>query len=72
MDVNDNSPVFSKSSYSVEVSEDAAEGYRVLEVKVIGHRRSGIFFIHPNYFLVFIILWIMKLYLCLGVRCRCR
>ncbi|XP_056910149.1 protocadherin-16-like [Takifugu flavidus] len=32
MDVNDNSPVFSESSYSVEVSEDAAEGYQVLEV----------------------------------------
>lgn len=42
MDVNDNSPVFSKSSYSVEVSEDAAEGYQVLEVKVPGYRRSGI------------------------------
>uniref|UniRef100_A0A8C5GTZ0 Protocadherin-16 n=1 Tax=Gouania willdenowi TaxID=441366 RepID=A0A8C5GTZ0_GOUWI len=32
LDVNDNSPVFSRSSYSVEVSEDAAEGYQVLEV----------------------------------------
>ncbi|XP_059207577.1 protocadherin-16-like [Centropristis striata] len=32
MDVNDNSPVFSKGSYSVEVSEDAAEGTKVLEV----------------------------------------
>ncbi|XP_041807874.1 protocadherin-16-like [Chelmon rostratus] len=32
LDVNDNSPVFSKSSYSVEVSEDAAEGSQVLEV----------------------------------------
>lgn len=32
LDVNDNSPVFSKSSYTVEVSEDAAEGYKVLEV----------------------------------------
>ncbi|XP_028277727.1 protocadherin-16 [Parambassis ranga] len=32
LDVNDNSPVFSKNSYSVEVSEDAAEGYQILEV----------------------------------------
>ncbi len=32
LDVNDNSPVFSRSSYSVEVSEDAAEGTQVLEV----------------------------------------
>ncbi|KAM9348127.1 protocadherin-16 [Symphorus nematophorus] len=32
LDVNDNSPVFSKSSYSVEISEDAAEGTKVLEV----------------------------------------
>ncbi|XP_049895859.1 protocadherin-16-like [Epinephelus moara] len=32
LDVNDNSPVFSRSSYSVEVSEDAAEGSKVLEV----------------------------------------
>lgn len=32
MDVNDNNPVFSRSSYSVEVSEDAAEGFKVLEV----------------------------------------
>lgn len=50
MDVNDNSPVFRKSSYSVEVSEDAAEGSRVLEVKVPGSRRSGIraSFIYPE------------------------
>ncbi|XP_041864356.1 protocadherin-16 [Melanotaenia boesemani] len=32
LDVNDNSPVFSKSSYTVEVSEDAAEGSQVLQV----------------------------------------
>ncbi|XP_035482204.2 protocadherin-16 [Scophthalmus maximus] len=32
LDVNDNSPVFGRSSYSVEVSEDAAEGTPVLEV----------------------------------------
>ncbi|XP_031728397.1 protocadherin-16 [Anarrhichthys ocellatus] len=32
LDVNDNSPVFTRSSYSVEVSEDAAEGSKVLEV----------------------------------------
>ncbi|KAM9729569.1 protocadherin-16 [Menidia menidia] len=32
LDVNDNSPVFSKSSYTAEVSEDAAEGIQVLEV----------------------------------------
>lgn len=31
LDVNDNSPVFSKNSYSVDVSEDAAEGYQILE-----------------------------------------
>lgn len=42
MDVNDNSPVFSRSSYAVEVSEDAAEGSQVLEVKVPGSRGSGI------------------------------
>ncbi|XP_074527695.1 protocadherin-16 isoform X1 [Halichoeres trimaculatus] len=35
LDVNDNSPVFSKSSYSVEVSEDAAEGTQVLEVAAV-------------------------------------
>uniref|UniRef100_A0A671WKU3 Protocadherin-16 n=1 Tax=Sparus aurata TaxID=8175 RepID=A0A671WKU3_SPAAU len=35
LDVNDNSPVFSKSSYTVEVSEDAAEGYKVLEVSAV-------------------------------------
>lgn len=32
LDVNDNNPVFSKSSYSVEISEDATEGAQVLEV----------------------------------------
>ncbi|KAM4619841.1 protocadherin-16 [Polymixia lowei] len=32
LDVNDNNPVFSSSSYSVEVSEGAAEGSPVLEV----------------------------------------
>nr|XP_043897629.1 protocadherin-16 [Solea senegalensis] len=32
LDVNDNSPVFGKSSYTVDVSEDAAEGTQVLEV----------------------------------------
>ncbi|XP_035034564.2 protocadherin-16 [Hippoglossus stenolepis] len=32
LDVNDNSPVFGRTSYSVEVSEDAAEGTHVLEV----------------------------------------
>uniref|UniRef100_A0A4W6FUB5 Protocadherin-16 n=1 Tax=Lates calcarifer TaxID=8187 RepID=A0A4W6FUB5_LATCA len=35
LDVNDNSPIFSRSSYSVEVSEDAAEGTQVLEVTAI-------------------------------------
>lgn len=37
LDVNDNSPVFSKSSYSVEVSEDAAEGTQVLKVNKKDH-----------------------------------
>ncbi len=37
LDVNDNSPVFSKSSYSVEVSEDAKEGSQVLEVSGNGN-----------------------------------
>ncbi|KAM4546524.1 protocadherin-16 [Fundulus diaphanus] len=32
LDVNDNSPVFKKNSYTVEVSEDAAEGFQVLQV----------------------------------------
>uniref|UniRef100_A0A8C7XTF0 Protocadherin-16 n=1 Tax=Oryzias sinensis TaxID=183150 RepID=A0A8C7XTF0_9TELE len=32
LDVNDNSPVFSKNSYTVEVLEDAEEGYQVLQV----------------------------------------
>uniref|UniRef100_A0A671L952 Protocadherin-16 n=1 Tax=Sinocyclocheilus anshuiensis TaxID=1608454 RepID=A0A671L952_9TELE len=32
LDLNDNSPVFPSSSYSVEVSEDASEGSLVLEV----------------------------------------
>lgn len=31
LDVNDNSPVFSKSSYSVDMSEDAVEGSQVVE-----------------------------------------
>lgn len=31
LDINDNSPVFSRNSYAVEVSEDAAEGYQVLQ-----------------------------------------
>ncbi|XP_073335504.1 protocadherin-16 [Pagrus major] len=35
LDVNDNSPVFSKSSYTVDVSEDAAEGSKVLEVSAV-------------------------------------
>ncbi|XP_030010494.1 protocadherin-16 [Sphaeramia orbicularis] len=35
LDVNDNSPVFSRSSYSVDVSEDAVEGTQVLEVKAV-------------------------------------
>lgn len=45
LDVNDNSPVFSKSSYSVEVSEDAAEGSQVLKVSRNGNldnQRIGI------------------------------
>lgn len=33
LDVNDNSPVFSLKSYSVEVSEDAPEGTQVLKVR---------------------------------------
>ncbi|XP_072302038.1 protocadherin-16 [Eucyclogobius newberryi] len=33
LDVNDNSPVFGRSSYTVEVSEDATVGTPVLEVK---------------------------------------
>lgn len=33
LDVNDNSPVFSRSSYTVDVSEDATVGTQVLEVK---------------------------------------
>lgn len=37
LDVNDNSPVFGRSSYSVEVSEDAAEGTPVLEVGRYGN-----------------------------------
>lgn len=37
LDVNDNSPIFSRSSYSVEVSEDAAEGTQVLEVSRNGN-----------------------------------
>ncbi|XP_053297977.1 protocadherin-16 [Pleuronectes platessa] len=32
MDVNDNSPLFDRNTYSVEVSEDAAEGTHILEV----------------------------------------
>ncbi|XP_054639199.1 protocadherin-16-like [Dunckerocampus dactyliophorus] len=32
MDVNDNSPTFGRSSYTVDVSEDAAEGSQVLTV----------------------------------------
>uniref|UniRef100_A0A3Q1EDN5 Protocadherin-16 n=1 Tax=Acanthochromis polyacanthus TaxID=80966 RepID=A0A3Q1EDN5_9TELE len=35
LDVNDNSPAFSKNSYSVEVSEDAPEGSQVLEVSAV-------------------------------------
>ncbi len=32
LDLNDNSPVFPRSSYSFDVSEDASEGSLVLEV----------------------------------------
>ncbi|XP_053703389.1 protocadherin-16-like isoform X2 [Synchiropus splendidus] len=32
LDVNDHSPLFDRSSYTVDVSEDAAEGTRVLQV----------------------------------------
>lgn len=32
LDVNDNSPVFSSSSYSVDITEAANEGSQVLEV----------------------------------------
>ncbi|XP_015235254.1 PREDICTED: protocadherin-16-like [Cyprinodon variegatus] len=32
LDVNDNSPVFKRNSYNVEVSEDAAKGFQVLQV----------------------------------------
>uniref|UniRef100_UPI0037E8DF2B protocadherin-16 n=1 Tax=Semicossyphus pulcher TaxID=241346 RepID=UPI0037E8DF2B len=35
LDVNDNSPVFNKGSYSAEVSEDAAEGTQILEVAAV-------------------------------------
>lgn len=38
LDVNDNNPVFSKSSYSVEISEDATEGAQVLEVGSNGNK----------------------------------
>lgn len=37
LDVNDNSPVFSSTSYSVDVSEDVAEGTQVLEVSRNGN-----------------------------------
>lgn len=47
MDVNDNSPVFSKSSYAVDVLEDAAEGSRVLEA-CIGQRRSEMCFVRTS------------------------
>lgn len=47
MDVNDNSPVFTKSSYSVDVLEDAAEGSRVLEVH-LGYRESEMCFVHTS------------------------
>lgn len=40
LDVNDNSPVFSSSSYSVDVSEDAAEGSYVLEVGKMERNRD--------------------------------
>lgn len=33
LDVNDNSPVFSKNSYTVEVLENAEEGYQVLQAR---------------------------------------
>lgn len=56
MDVNDNSPIFSKSSYSVDVSEDAAEGSRVLEVHSEYKKLKCALFIHPNDIFVCIIL----------------
>lgn len=33
LDVNDNSPVFKRNIYTVEVSEDVAEGFQVLQVR---------------------------------------
>nr|XP_015817127.2 protocadherin-16 [Nothobranchius furzeri] len=35
LDVNDNSPAFTRSSYTAEVSEDAKEGSKVLEVSAV-------------------------------------
>lgn len=53
MDVNDNSPVFSKSSYLVDVSEDAEQGSQVLEVsrnKYYGDSKYVfVFFRHLTY-----------------------
>lgn len=53
MDVNDNSPVFSKSSYMVDVSEDAEQGSQVLEVcrnKYYGDSKYVfVFFRHLTY-----------------------
>lgn len=40
LDVNDNSPVFTRVSYSAEVSEDAKEGSQVLEVSSNGEQIS--------------------------------
>lgn len=47
LDVNDNSPVFSKSSYSVEVSEDAAEGSKVLQVNLDNQKNRICAFFDP-------------------------
>lgn len=74
LDVNDNSPVFSKTSYSVDLSEDAVEGSKVLEVSRNGnlirqpeYRLCSIHFVykifHANHKNVFSVL--------LGVRHRC-
>lgn len=67
LDVNDNSPVFSKSSYTVEVSEDAAEGYKVLEVS--GNGTHNTCFVNISHRRRVYLTFTTKDFMCQSLKC---